>query len=374
MSLPECQKIEVTADRPYPVFLGAPLEELGEYLHSQFEDVEHILIITNQAVAELYAERLQKGLLDYRVNLLTVPAGEKEKSLERLSQLTTAALRCGADRHTLVIALGGGVIGDLAGFFASVFMRGIRLIQVPTTLLAQVDSSIGGKVAVNHPTGKNILGAFYPPLAVWTDFTTLESLPWQEVENGLAESIKHALIADAGLFEFFETQEESLKQRNPLIWREMVTRSSTVKVRIVSQDEREQGLRALLNLGHSFGHALETGMNYRGVSHGQGVSIGLVAAAHLAKAKGLMTVAEVDRIKRLLNSFGLPTEIAEIAEIAETTIKRQDPQVLLQLMQADKKNQGGRKILILPQGIGRAVISKECTDPEILDAWKQVVK
>jgi len=371
MSLPECQKIEVTADRPYPVFLGAHLEDLGEYLHSQIEDVEHILIITNQAVAELYVERLKKGLLDYRVNLLTVPAGEMEKSLERLSQLTTAALRCGADRHTLVIALGGGVIGDLAGFFASVFMRGIRLIQVPTTLLAQVDSSIGGKVAVNHPAGKNILGAFYPPRAVWTDFTTLDSLPWGEVENGLAESIKHALIADSGLFEFFETQEESLKQRNPLTWREMVTRSSTVKVRIVSQDEREQGLRALLNLGHSFGHALETEMNYRGVTHGQGVSIGLVAAAHLAKAKGLITVAEVDRIKRLLNIFGLPTKITEIAE---TTIKRQDPQGLLQRMQADKKNQGGRKILILPKGIGQAVISKECTDSEILDAWKHVVK
>jgi len=367
MNLAELQTIEVMANRPYPVFLGAPLEELGEYLHSQIEDLEHVLIISHQVVAELYAERLKKGLLDYRVDLLTVPAGETEKSLERISQLTTAALRCGADRHTLVIALGGGVIGDLAGFFASVFMRGIRLVQVPTTLLAQVDSSIGGKVAVNHPAGKNILGAFYPPLAVWTDFTTLDSLPWEEVENGLAESIKHAIVADTGLFEFFETQEESLRQRNPMIWREMVTRSATVKVRIVSQDEREQGLRALLNLGHSFGHALETEMNYRGVTHGQGVSIGLVAAAHLAKAKGFMTMAEVDRIKRLLNIFGLPTEIAE------TTIKRLDPQVLLQLMQADKKNQGGRKVLILPQGIGQAVISKECTDLEILDAWKKVV-
>ena len=367
MSLAELQKIEVTADRPYPVFLGAPLEELGEYLHSEFEDLEHILIITNPEVGKLYGERLQKGLLDYRVNILFIPAGETEKSLERLSQLTTAALRYGADRHTLVIALGGGVIGDLAGFFASAYMRGIRLIQVPTTLLAQVDSSIGGKVAVNHPAGKNILGAFYPPRAVWTDFTTLDSLPWGEVENGLAESIKHALIADLGLFEFFETQEESLKQRDPLIWREMVTRSATIKVRIVSQDELEHGVRALLNLGHSFGHALETGMNYRGVTHGQGVSIGLVAAAYLAKAKGLMTMAEVDQIMRLLDTFGLPIEIAKI------TIERQDPQVLLQLMQADKKNQGGRKILILPKGIGQAVISKECTDSEILDAWKQVI-
>ena len=367
MRLLECQKIEVAAAKPYPVFLGAPLEELGEYLHSQFKELEHILIITNPIIAKLYAERLQKGLMDYRFDFLFVPSGESEKSLDRLSQLTTAALRCGADRHTLVIALGGGVIGDLAGFFASVFMRGIRLIQVPTTLLAQVDSSIGGKVAVNHPIGKNIIGAFYPPLAVWTDFTTLDSLPWVEVENGLAESIKHALIDDLDLFEFFERQVESLKQRNPLIWREMVVRSSSVKVRIVSQDEREQGVRALLNLGHSFGHALETEMNYRGVTHGQGVSIGLVAAAHLANAKGLMTQTEVERIKRLLNSYGLPIKVSEIS------MEGKDPQVLLQLMKADKKNQGGRKILILPQGIGRAVVSKECTDPEILDAWKQVL-
>ncbi|HWQ42907.1 MAG TPA: 3-dehydroquinate synthase [Desulfosporosinus sp.] len=365
MSLLECQKIEVTAAKPYPVFLGASLEELGKFLHSECQDLEHILIIANPVVAKLYAEPLQKGLLEYRVNFLFVPAGETEKSLERLSQLTTAALRFGADRHTLVIALGGGVIGDLAGFFASVFMRGIRLIQVPTTLLAQVDSSIGGKVAVNHPAGKNIIGAFYPPLAVWADFTTLESLPWEEVENGLAESIKHALITDSGLFEFFETQGEGIKQRNPSIWREMVTRSSMVKVRIVSQDEREQGLRALLNLGHSFGHALETEMNYRGVTHGQGVSIGIVAAAYLAKTKGFMTVGEVDRIKHLLDIFGLPTEIS---------ISGKTPQSLLELMKADKKNRGGRKILILPQGIGHAVISKECTDLEILDAWQQVLK
>jgi len=361
MSLEKWPKIDVTANSPYPVFLGSSLEELGEYLHLQFEDVEHILIISHQVVADLYSDRLKKGLLGYRVNLLIVPAGEKEKSLERISQLTTAALRCETDRKTLVIALGGGVIGDLAGFFASIFMRGIRLIQVPTTLLAQVDSSIGGKVAVNHPAGKNILGAFYPPLAVWTDFSTLDSLPWEELENGLAESIKHALIADRDLFEFFENEEKRIKQREKSIWSEMVTRSSAVKVNIVSQDEREQGVRALLNLGHSFGHALETEMNYRGVTHGQGVSIGIVAASHLANAKGLMTIAEVDRIKQLLSTFGLPI-----------MIKGQEPQALLERMQADKKNQGGRKILILPKGIGQAIVSRECTDQEILAAWKQV--
>lgn len=362
MSLAMQQKIEIVADKPYPVYLGSSLEGLGAYLHHQFDDIEHILIVSHQVVADLYAQRLMKGLQDYRINLLIVPAGEEEKSLDRLSQLTAEALGHGTDRKSLVIALGGGVIGDLAGFFASIFMRGIRLIQVPTTLLAQVDSSIGGKVAVNHPAGKNILGAFYPPQAVWTDFSTLESLPWEEVENGLAESIKHALIADGDLFQFFENEQKPIKQRDSLIWSEMVTRSSLVKIRIVSQDEREQGIRALLNLGHSFGHALETEMDYRGITHGQGVSVGIVAAAHLAFAKGLMTSAEVDRVIALLNSYGLLTKI-----------KGLDSQNLLHKMQADKKNQGGRKILILPQGIGQALVSKECSDSEILAAWKEVL-
>ncbi|AET66680.1 3-dehydroquinate synthase [Desulfosporosinus orientis DSM 765] len=362
MSLVTWQKIDVAAKDPYPVFLGASLEELGEYLHRHYRDIEHILVVSNPVIADIYWERLKQGLMNYRLNLLIVPAGENEKSLDRLSQLTTEALRCGADRKTLVIALGGGVIGDLTGFFASIFMRGVRFIQVPTTLLAQVDSSIGGKVAVNHPAGKNILGAFYPPLAVWTDFSTLETLEWDEVENGLAESIKHAIISDLALFEFFENEQQRIKQRDKTIWREMVTRSSAVKVKIVSEDEHEQGIRGLLNLGHSFGHALETQMNYSGITHGQGVSIGIVAAAHLAHAKGLMSRAEVERARRLLEVFGLPT-----------TIKEQNPQTLLQHMQADKKNQGGRKILILPKGIGQAIVSRECTDQEILSAWQQVI-
>ncbi|MGC7873508.1 3-dehydroquinate synthase [Desulfosporosinus sp. SYSU MS00001] len=360
MSLPE--KIEVAAKQRYPVYLGAALEELGDYLHSLSDKIQHILVISHKKVSDLYLERLMKGLENYRVDLLTVPEGEEEKSLERLSRLTSAALDCGADRKTLVIALGGGVIGDLAGFFASAFMRGVRFLQVPTTLLAQVDSSIGGKVAVNHPAGKNILGAFYPPLAVWTDFSTLNSLPWKEVENGLAESIKHALIDDEDLFVFYETQVDSIRQRDPAIWREMVTRSASIKVRIVSQDEREQGIRRLLNLGHTFGHALETEMNYRGVTHGQGVSIGIVAAAYLANAKGFLTLTEVERIKQLLQRYDLPT-----------SIEKQDPQSLLRRMQTDKKNQGGRKILVLPQGIGKSVVSEDCTDDEILAAWHKII-
>ena len=368
MTLMESQKIEVKAGRPYPVFLGARLEDLGQYLHAELKDVEHILLISNPEVLAYHGERLKQGLQGFQIDTFYVPAGEKEKTLERLSQLTTAALRCNADRRTLALAFGGGVIGDLAGFFASVFMRGIRFLQVPTTLLAQVDSSIGGKVAVNHTAGKNILGAFYPPWAVWMDFSTLESLPWEETRNGLAETVKHAVIADQKLFSFLETKAEGLKEqnKNPQLWREMASASALVKINIVSRDEREQGERALLNLGHTFGHALEAELNYRLISHGQGVSVGLAAAAYLAKTRGLLTESEFERIKNLLQTYGLPLRIGEV------TNQEQDIYSLLYRMQADKKNQSGQKILILPRGIGQAVIAGDCTDAEILAAWESV--
>ncbi|MHB8124037.1 MAG: 3-dehydroquinate synthase [Desulfitobacteriaceae bacterium] len=356
------QRIEVVSSRPYPIFLGVPLEGLGEYLQTRSSVVDNILIISTPNVADRYLGRLIEGLKDFKVNSISVPDGEEQKSLDRLNQLTTEAMHLGVDRGTLVIALGGGVIGDLGGFFASVFMRGIRLIQVPTTLLAQVDSSIGGKVAVNHPSGKNLLGAFYPPLAVWTDFSTLETLPWSEVQNGLAETIKHALIADQEFFSYLEKNMESIKQRDTVVWREMATRSLAVKVKKVSEDELEQGQRALLNLGHSFGHALETELEYKGITHGQGVSVGLVAAAYLAKGRGMLTSAKLERIITLLKGFDLMTKVQSAV-----------PERLLQHMQFDKKNQAGQKVLILPKGIGQAVILKDCTDQEILSAWQGVL-
>jgi 3-dehydroquinate synthase (EC 4.2.3.4) len=355
------QRIEVASNRPYPIFLGVPLEELGEYLQTRSLTFDNILIISTPNVADRYLGRLMEGLKDFKVNTISVPDGEEQKSLERITQLTTEAMHLGVDRRTLVIAFGGGVIGDLGGFFASIFMRGIRLIQVPTTLLAQVDSSIGGKVAVNHSSGKNLLGAFYPPLAVWTDFSTLDTLPWSEIQNGLAETIKHALIADRELFNYLEKNQEAIKQRDMAIWREMAARSLAVKVKKVSEDELEQGSRALLNLGHSFGHALETELEYKGITHGQGVSVGLVAAACLAKGRGMLNSAEVEKIINLLKGFDLMTKI-----------KAGSPERLLEHMKADKKNQAGKKVLILPKGIGLSVIVKDCTDQEILSAWQGV--
>lgn len=356
------QKIDVASKKPYPVFLGVNLEDLGEYLATRIGSSGHLLVITHPLVAEYYLERLKKGLTAYRVDALIVPEGEEEKSLERLSELTTAAIACGADRKTVVLALGGGVIGDLAGLFASLFMRGIRLVQIPTTLLAMVDSSIGGKVAVNHPAGKNLLGDFYPPLAVWTDFSTLETLPWEEVQNGLAETIKHAAIADSELLAFLEKHKVKIKERDPELYREISSRSSAVKVKLVSEDENEEGRRLLLNLGHSFGHAIETEMAYRGISHGQGVSIGMVAAAYLAQERGLMSTEDVGRLIALLKGFGLPVNI-----------RAKDPQVLLQLMSADKKNQHRQKVLVLPRGIGQGVVIQDAQDEEILRSWEKVI-
>ncbi|KUO58790.1 MAG: 3-dehydroquinate synthase [Gracilibacter sp. BRH_c7a] len=357
------QRIDVGGSHGYPLFLGVPLEELGSYLENRYGAKGHYLVITNPIIADLYSEKLMEGLKNFRTDLITVPDSEEEKSLDRISKLTEQALRCRADRDTMVLALGGGVIGDLAGFFASIFVRGIRYIHIPTTLLAQIDSSIGGKVAVNHPSGKNLLGSFYPPQAVWTDYSTLTTLPWEEIQNGLAETIKHALVADSMLFEFIEDHTADILNRDPKIMKELAMRSMAVKVKIVTEDEKEKGNRILLNLGHSFGHALETDAKYKGVSHGQGVSIGLVAIANLAFERNLLSEKQLVRIVDLLEKLGLPTYITD-----------SDPQSLLQHMLVDKKNKAGNKILILPVGIGKSSIATDCEDEEIVRAWKKIMK
>jgi len=357
------QRIDVASMKPYPVFLGAKLEELGEYLTNRLGTGEHLLVITQPKIAEYYLATLEKGLNAFKVSTLLVPEGEEEKSLSRISELTSQAIQCGADRHTVVLALGGGVIGDLAGFFASIFMRGTRFVQIPTTLLAMVDSSIGGKVAVNHPAGKNLLGAFYPPLAVWTDYSTLETLPWEEMLNGLAETIKHAVIADAELLTFIESHQEELLARQPELYKELTTRSSAIKIRIVSEDETEKGKRMHLNLGHTFGHAIETKMAYQGISHGQAVSVGMVAAAYLAQERKLMTANEVRRLVKLLKGFGLMVSVPNM-----------DACELLELMGADKKNNKGQKNIVLPKGIGQAIVIRDVNDEEILRAWEKVIE
>jgi 3-dehydroquinate synthase len=356
------QKIEVMAGHPYPICLDAKLEDIGKHLQRTIQPGTQILVVSQEKIVELYFQRLAAGLREYQVQLVTFPAGEEEKNLNRLQALTTEAVAFGLNREGVIIALGGGVVGDLAGFLAATYMRGVRFLQVPTTLLAQVDSSIGGKVAVNHPAGKNLLGAFYPPLAVWTDFSTLDTLPWEEAQNGLAETIKHAILGDQELFDFLEKYVEQIKKREGSIWREMISRSIAVKVRIVSEDEKEKGTRALLNLGHSFGHALESAMGYTGITHGQGVSIGLAAAANIAQQRGHIKSQETQRIHTLLRDFGLPVNISGVT-----------PEQLLLKMGADKKNREGKKVIILPVRIGRAMAFRDCSDDELMQAWREVV-
>lgn len=357
------QRIDVGGSQGYPLFLGVNMEDLGTYLENRYGSRSHYLVITNTLIADLYAGRLFQGLQQFRTELITVPDSEEEKSLNRISKLTEQALRCRADRDTMVLALGGGVIGDLAGFFASIFMRGLRYIHIPTTLLAQIDSSIGGKVAVNHPAGKNLLGAFYPPQAVWTDFRTLETLPWREIQDGLAETIKHALVSDPDLFEFIEEHVEQIKNVDLKIMKEIALRSLAVKVKIVTEDEKEKGQRLLLNLGHSFGHALETNGEYKGISHGQGISIGLVAAASISHERGLMSEKQLERIVNLLEKMDLPT-----------SVEAEDPHIMLEHMAVDKKNKAGNKVLILPVGIGKSSVAHDCEDDEILRAWQKIIR
>ncbi len=354
--------IEVTGSSSYPILTGIALEEIGAYLDSHLKGISNIVIVTQQLVADFHLKRLLSGLQDYKVKVLTVPQGEEAKSLTCLSKLTTEGVEAGMDRHSLVIALGGGVVGDLAGFFAAIYMRGVRFLQIPTTLLAQVDSSIGGKVAVNHEEGKNLLGAFYPPQAVGMDFSTLETLPWSEVQNGLAETVKHAILGDAELFEFLEKERGAIAKRDLEIWRELTVRSLMVKVKIVGEDEKEHGKRAFLNLGHTFGHALETEGNFTELTHGQGVSVGIAAAAYLAESRGYIETKERERMISLLQAFRLPISVAG-----------KDRHKLLSLMGADKKNQAGRKVLILPVGIGQVTSCKDCSDEEILWAWDRVI-
>jgi len=356
------QRIDVGGIKRYPLILDAPLEELGTWLWERYGSNAHYLIISNQSVADLYMARILTGLQNVKTDILLVPEGEEEKSLDRISKLTEEAIKLRADRDTIVLALGGGVIGDLSGFFASVFFRGIRYVQVPTTFLAHIDSSIGGKVAVNHSCGKNLLGAFSRPQAVWTDFSTLQSLPWAEIQNGLAETVKHALVADADLFTFIEDHIEAIRNFDFDIIKKLALRSLAVKVKIVNEDENEKGVRMLLNLGHSFGHAIETALSYN-ISHGQGVSIGIAAAANLSLIKGLLSENELDRIINLLAALNLPREIAVC-----------DPHVLLKYMEVDKKNKAGKKVLVLPVGIGKSSVVTDCEDSEIIEVWKTVMK
>lgn len=329
--------------RSYTIHVGSGLLS-GVLPWSELVRGRDALIVTNAVVGPLYAETLA-GLMDgKRVHRVQLPDGEEQKNWASLERIVQALAEAGAQRDACVFALGGGVIGDLAGLAAALWMRGIDLVQVPTTLLAMVDSSVGGKTAINLPQGKNLVGAFWQPKAVIADLDTLATLPDREFRAGLAEVVKYGAIRDAEFFHWLEHQADALLRRDPVALTEAVLRSCRHKAEVVARDEREDGERALLNFGHTFGHALEAEARYGVLRHGEAVAIGMVAAARLSAAIGLAAEQDAERLTALLARLGLPTRIP--GEL--------DAERLLARMQLDKKARAGALRLVLWRGIGAA--------------------
>ncbi|MGH8246256.1 MAG: 3-dehydroquinate synthase [Gammaproteobacteria bacterium] len=334
-------------ERSYPVLIGSGL--LSSNVIAEMIEAGQVLIVSNSTVAPLYLSQVQDSLRQHRTRSLVLPDGESFKTLEVMKDIVTELLRHRFGRDAFLIALGGGVIGDLTGFAAACFQRGIRYLQVPTTLLAQVDASVGGKTAVNHELGKNMIGAFHQPIGVVADTDTLKTLPSRELRAGLAEIIKYGLIRDGEFFDWLEKNMDALLARDNAALEHSIERSCRNKAAVVALDERESGLRATLNLGHTFGHAIETGLGYSGWLHGEAVAVGMLMAADLSRRLGWLNADAMDRLRDLLRRAGLP----ERAPAGLSSAR------LLDIMAVDKKSTSGRLRLVLLKSIGAAVLTDD---------------
>lgn len=332
--------------RGYPIHIGAGVLAQPELI-LDYLGQKRTAIVTNTTVAPLYLEKFRAVLANHGVVSVPIvlPDGEEYKNWETLNLIFDALLTHRCERNTPLIALGGGVVGDLTGFAAATYLRGVPFIQVPTTLLAQVDSSVGGKTGINHPLGKNMIGAFYQPQAVVADTSTLDTLPERELRAGIAEVIKYGLIRDVAFFEWIESNISRLLARDDEVLIESVRRSCVHKAEVVEADERESGVRALLNLGHTFGHAIENAMGYGNWLHGEAVAAGTILAAEVSRRMGMIGAEDVNRIRNLYLKAGLPVVAPNLG-----------PEKYLHLMGLDKKVQGGKMRFILLEGIGRAVV------------------
>ena len=341
------QPLSVTlGDRSYPIHIGTGL--LGDArMYAPYVASKSVAVVTNKIIAPLSLERLQLALEQAggRVVPILIEDGEQAKGWPTLDRVIDALLAARCDRDSVVVALGGGVVGDLAGFAAAVYQRGIALVQVPTTLLAQVDSSVGGKTAINHARGKNMVGAFHQPLAVIADVATLDTLPDRELRAGIAEVVKHGFILDLQFVVWLEANMDKLLARDRAALGYAVRRSCELKAQVVAADERETGLRAILNFGHTFGHAIETGVGYGEWLHGEAVATGMVMAAELSARAGTLRGEDAARVKALIARAGLPVRGPQLSV-----------EKYLELMQVDKKAAGGRIRFVLLDGIGRAVL------------------
>jgi 3-dehydroquinate synthase len=315
-------------------------------------------VLSDANVAPLYLERVRAALAGKQVHALVIPAGEQEKTLARFGEAMQALAQAGANRDATVLALGGGVVGDLAGFAAACWMRGVRCVQLPTTLLAMVDSSVGGKTAVDLPAGKNLVGAFHQPAAVLADLGTLATLPARELRAGLAEVVKAAAIADAPFFAWLEANAEGLAVGDEALLEHAIATAIAFKAGVVARDERELGERMLLNLGHTFGHAIETAQGYGGLLHGEAVAVGMVLAATLSAQLGRAPAEDTRRLRALLTRLGLPTEVPAGLEAPE----------LLAHMRLDKKAVSGMPRLVLWRGIGQAEVVRGVEEAALLRA------
>ncbi len=351
------KKLKVSLDsRSYEIHIGSGvLRHTGHQLKEK-GFAGKVVIITNPIVNKLYGNALKQGLTrdGFTAIFLEVPDGEEQKSLEAAGKLYHELTNHYVERTTPILALGGGVIGDLAGFVAATYLRGVPLVQIPTTLLAQVDSSIGGKVAVNHGQLKNNIGAFYQPKLVITDIDTLKTLPAKELANGLTEVIKSAVIWDREFFAYLERNLDRVKSLEAKVLEEIVFQSAKIKAEVVEKDEKDLGLRNILNYGHTIGHAIESASDFK-IEHGEAVAIGMLAAGKISNQMGILDQKELARLKRVIEKVGLPTEMPSLK------VKR-----LIQAMEHDKKVLGGKIRFVLPKSIGNVFITDEVS-PSLIE-------
>jgi len=340
-------KVEL-GDRSYPIHIGQGVLERSELLKPCISG-SRVAVVTNETVGPLYLDRVLKRLAAWNPVSVVLPDGERYKTLGTLDRIFTALLENHCDRKTTLVALGGGVVGDMTGFAAATYQRGVPFIQMPTTLLAQVDSSVGGKTGVNHPLGKNMIGAFHQPRCVLIDTDTLNTLPDRELSAGLAEVIKYGLIGDVEFFLWLEQNLDRLLARHPQALAFAIERSCADKAKVVAADEREAGQRALLNLGHTFGHAIETGAGYGNWLHGEAIAAGMCMAADLSRRLGWLKPEEVLRIENLMRRARLPTRAPK--SLSSTQLR--------ELMSVDKKVEAGKLRLVLPKGLGQSVITAD---------------
>ena len=342
-------------DQPYPIHIGPGLLDRADLIKPHLAQ-NRAVIVTNTTVAPLYAERLQNSLAVAGVEnfLIVLPDGEIHKNWQTLNLIYDQLIEKRCERKTTLVALGGGVVGDMTGFAAATYQRGAPYIQIPTTLLAQVDSAVGGKTAINHPQGKNMVGAFYQPKLVLADTDLLNSLPNREFSAGMAEVIKYGLIRDLPFFEWLEANMARVMAREPEAVIHAIYESCRNKAEVVAEDEKETGIRAILNLGHTFGHAIETATNYKTWLHGEAVAMGIMLAAKLSEAQGMNDVSNLARIKSLLLLAKLPIAAPSLGT-----------QTYLSYMAGDKKTENGKLRLVLPVGLGNVIVTDNIPESNI---------